>query len=80
MRAKLKKRKKTKTKPNIKFRVLKEDSVKEVYSIYVRNKYEALRDEAEVDSVEKNYESLTQAIEEANLEILPKVDRVARRP
>ena len=80
MKAKLKKPKKTKTKPKINFKVLKEDSVKEVYSIYVRNKYEALRDETEVDSVEKNYESLTQAIEEANLEILPKVDRVARRP
>ena len=80
MKVQLRKPKKSQSKPKINVKVLKEDSIKEEYSIYVRNKYEALRDETEGDSIEGDYERLKIAIEEANIEILPKVDRVAKRP
>ena len=60
--------------------VLKEDRVKEVNSIFVRNMYEALRYRTEVYLVKKDYESLNIAIEELNLEILPKIDRMSNRP
>ena len=80
MEVQLRKPKKSKMKPKINLKVLKEASVREVYSIYVRNKYDTLRDETESDSIERGFDNLKIAVEEANTEILPKIDRVAKRP
>ena len=81
MKVQLKKPKKKKFKPKINIKVLKEDgSLKEMYNICVRNKYEMLREEGGGDSMEGDYESLRLALEEANTEILPKLNREPNRP
>ena len=81
MRVQLKKPKKSNFKSKTNFKPLKADgNLKELYSIRVRNKYEMLREESEVSPIERNFESLRPVIEEANMQMLPKVNRKAKRP
>ena len=49
MRVQFKKSKRIKSEPKVNLEVLKENGFKQDYTIYVRNKYEVQRDEAEVD-------------------------------
>ena len=50
-----------------------------MYKICVRNKFETLRDDAGENWVEGDYESLRLAIEEANTEILRKMNKEPKR-
>ena len=77
----MKKVKKKKINPKNDLKVLKRDEIKEQYSICVRNKYDALKDENEEENnQDRQFENLREAIEEANKEIIPKVKRSPNRP
>ena len=61
--------------------MLKSDSnIKDLYNVAVRNKFEALENEAEESTMQSVYDNLSAAIEEASAEILPKVTRTPNRP
>ena len=51
-----------------------------MYKVYVRNKFEALRDEAEINSIETAYDRLRIAIEVAGSEKLPNLTRSPKCP
>ena len=81
MRIRLKKVKRKQINPKNDMKVLKRDEVKEQYRVYVRNKYDALSDETEEENnLERQFENLREAIEEANKEIIPKVKKSPNRP
>ena len=81
IRVQLKRPKKSQFVPKINVKALRQDdNLKEQYNISVRNKYEALREETEEDSIESDWQNLRKAIEESNREVLPKTTRVAKRP
>ena len=61
--------------------MLKSDSnIKDLYNVAVRNKFEALENEAEESTMQSVYDNLSAAIEEASAVILPKVTRTPNRP
>ena len=81
MAVKLKKPRKRKLKPKVNIKLLKSDSnIKDLYNVAVRNKFEALENEAEESTMQSVYDNLSAAIEEASAEILPKVTRTPNRP
>ena len=81
MAVKLKKPRKRKLKPKVNIKLLKSDSnIKDLYNVAVRNKFEALENEAEESTMQSVYDNLSAAIEEASAQILPKVTRTPNRP
>ena len=87
IRLKLKRPKKKQYKPKLDIKLLNDRDIQSLYSVSVRNKYEALRNEnGEVgeedvdDNPEQLFDSLKEAIQRANEEILPRVAREPKRP
>ena len=81
IRVHLNRPKKSQVVPKINVKALrKDDNLKDKYNVSVRNKYEALMEETEEDSIENDWQNLRKAIEESNREMLPKTTRMAKRP
>ena len=51
-----------------------------MYSVSVRNKLESLMDESQEKNMQLVYDSLSDAIDKANSEILPKITKEPKRP
>ena len=62
--------------------MLERDEIQSIYSVSVKNKYEALKDQSgeNEENAEHQFENLRVAIEESNGEVLPKTIRNAKRP
>ena len=81
MALQMKKPKKKKLKPKANNKLLKRDNIiKNLYGVCGRNKYETLRDEAEENTIQSVYESLSVAIEESSVQKLPKTTRNPKPP
>ena len=83
IRLKLKKPKKKKRKTKINVKMLNDSALQSIYSVTVRNKYDAmmsLEEGTEAVAADKQYSAFKEAIDTANREILPKVAREPKRP
>ena len=82
MYLKLKKPKKKQFKPKLDIKLLNDTDIQSLYSVSVKNKYEALRAENEEsgEEPEQLFDFLKEAIERSNDEILPQVVREPKRP
>ena len=76
VKLKLKKLKKKKVGPKPQLSKLKDDSIKNHYSVVVRNKYEGLEDEA---TAEQQWNRLSEALVGAADEVVPKKERTMRQ-
>ena len=75
VRVKLKKLRKRKVGPKPQLSKLKDDPIKNHYSVVVCNKYEGLEDEA---TVEEQWERLSEALVGAADEVIPRRERTMR--
>ena len=67
--------------PKINVKALRQDdNPKEECNVSVKNKYEALMEKAEEDSIENDWQILRKSIVESNRKVLPKTTRMAERP
>ena len=78
MRVKLKRLKRKKRRPRAQLSKLKEESIRSLYSVTVRNKYEGLEVE-EAETAEQQWGRLSEALVEAAHEVVPKQERTMRR-